>query len=314
MFIIRSSSVLILIALFFNLSFTAEVGRIPFKLTRNKIILPVRVNESRTLDLILDTVMPSSGLLLFNKKLGQELGLTGTRQFQIQGAGEGQGTNAIMVESVRLTMAETNFLEQDVLVIQSDTMTGFATDGVIGYTLFGSYVVKIDYDIKTIILFETEGFEPSAGWESLELDFKNERKIPWVKVVISVDLKNDFSAECYIDSASSEALELLIKSDMKYTLPEGLDTRYLGKGLSGHIFGKYGTVAGLKLGSYQLINVPTAFPEKEIRSKQAGADGIICNNTLRRFNLIFDYARSRLYIIPNLTFSQPFTDGQNSLN
>lgn len=301
---------MVLVWFLLNPAATSAERIIPFKLTRNKIILPVRINDSRTLEIILDTGMPSPGVLLFDQSLGQELNLFGTRQFSIQGAGEGQESKAYMVESAKLTLGETEFSTQNVLVLQSDNMTGFATDGVIGYTLFGPNVVEIDYDLKSITLYEPEEFTPPSEWEAIPLDFKNERKIPWVRLIISVEPGKDFIAQCYIDCASSEALELLIKTDMKYALPKGLENRYLGKGLSGHIFGQFGLVAGLKLGSYQLKNVPTAFPEKNIRSKQPGADGILCNNALRRFNLIFDYSRSILYIKPNRTFSEPFSTGR----
>jgi len=37
-----------------------------------------------------------------------------------------------------------------------------------------------------------------------------------------------------------------------------------------------------------------------------GADGILCNNALRRFNVIFDYSGSMLYIKPNRSFDIPF--------
>ena len=62
----------------------------------------------------------------------------------------------------------------------------------------------------------------------------------------------------------------------------------------------------MKLGSFYLNDVVTTFAPAEIRSKQEDADGIIGNDVLRRFNLIFDYKNEKLYLKPNPFFSEPF--------
>jgi hypothetical protein len=62
----------------------------------------------------------------------------------------------------------------------------------------------------------------------------------------------------------------------------------------------------VKIGPFRLENVVTAFPPAEVRSKQEGADGIIGNDLMRRFNVIFDYGNKRLYLKPNRHFDTPF--------
>ena len=118
--------------------------------------------------------------------------------------------------------------------------------------------------------------------------------------------QTDIPVSLYIDLASSEALELLTRDSMIYTLPQGLEDYYLGRGLSGDIYGQKGRISALKIGSHYLKDVLTAFAPAEIRSKQAGADGVLGNNAMRRFNLIFDYKNARLYIKANTYFTEPF--------
>lgn len=279
--------------------------QIPFELLRNKIILSVRVNDSRELKIILDTGMPSQGLLLFDRDLADELKLTGTKRFRVQGAGKGQVSYALRVESAKLTLSGVDFENQGVLILQSDTMRGGLTDGVIGNTLFDSYTVKVDYDKKIITLLDPSSFETDPTWEMISLTF-NENKIPFLDASVSIAGDKEIDVSLYIDLASSEALELLVKQEMKFALPVNLKSKYLGKGLNGHILGQYGRVASLKIGSFLLHDVPTTFPKGEVRSRQHGADGILCNNALRRFNLIFDYSRKKLYIKPNSHFSESF--------
>jgi hypothetical protein len=278
---------------------------IPFKLLRNKIIVPIRVNNSKELNIILDTGMPSDGLLLFDKNLADELELVGAKRFRISGAGKGKVSYALRVESALLTLSGNDFENQSVLILEGDTMHGFLTDGVIGHTLFGSHVVQIDYDTKVITLIEPTEFKTKPTWEQIPITF-NDHGIPFVNAAVSISGEKEIDVFLYIDLASSEALELLVKPDMKFLLPEGLTEKYLGRGLDGDICGQFGRISSFRIGSFVLHDVPTAFPQAAIRSRQQGADGILCDNALRRFNLIFDYSRAKLYIKPNGSFHESF--------
>lgn len=284
---------------------TEKDRQIPFDLLWSKIILPVRVNDSRELSIILDTGMPSPGLLLFDKDFSDELQLSGTEKFRIHGAGTGQVSYALKVESAKLSLSGVDFENQEVSILQNDAMRGSPTDGVIGNTLFGSHVVKIDYDKKIITLLDPSTFVADPTWETVNLTF-NENQIPFLDAAVSIAGEDEIDVSLYIDLASSEALELLLKPDMKFKLPNNLPSKYIGKGLDGHIVGQYGRVSRLKIGSFVLHDVSTAFPKSEVRSRQQEADGILCNDALRRFNLIFDYGRKKLYIKPNSHFSEPF--------
>lgn len=284
---------------------SGKTNPIPFKLIRKKIIVPVRVNDSEELSIILDTGMPSDGLLLFEKKLADKLKLTGANRYRISGAGKGKVTYATRAESILLTLAGNEFKNQSVLILEDDTMHGFPTDGVIGGTLFNSRVVQIDYDTKVITLIEPSVFQSNSSWEEIPLTF-NEHRIPFVDAAISINGDTEIYVSLYIDLASSEALELLVKPDMKFSLPEGMTQKHLGRGLDGDIHGQFGRISSFRIGSYVLHDIPTAFPQAVIRSRQKGADGILCNNALRRFNLIFDYTRGKLYIKPNRSFKNSF--------
>jgi len=76
--------------------------------------------------------------------------------------------------------------------------------------------------------------------------------------------------------------------------------------LGGDINGKRGKISKVSIGPFELSDVAAAFAPAEVRSKQKGSDGVIANNLLRRFNLIFDYSNKKLYIKPNTHFSEPF--------
>jgi len=269
--------------------------KIPFEVVRSKVILLVKINSSRPFRIILDSGMPGPGVLLFKKELGKELNLESTVLHRIDGAGGGSQSTAIKVDSQILSIGDVEFSDQPVTILQNDTMSGFPTDGVMGNTIFGPHAVRFDFERKFISLMEPGSFTPDSSWETMDMTF-NDHGIPFIQVSVSIKGEEEIPLHVYIDSASRESLELLVRPDQKFRLPENLETRYLGRGLSGDISGQYGQVKSLRLGSFILKDVPTAFPEAEVRSRQPGADGIICNGTLLRFHVVFDFSFGKLYL------------------
>ena len=110
----------------------------------------------------------------------------------------------------------------------------------------------------------------------------------------------------YIDLASGDALELLTGQNQKFSLPDNLEDQYLGTGLSGDIHGQVGRSGAVRISMFEVRDVSTSFAPAGVRSKQKGADGILGDDFIRRFNVIFDYSRKRMYLKPNKYYDQPF--------
>ncbi len=279
--------------------------RIPFELDRNKVILPVRIGGSRVLRVLLDTGMHFDGLLLYRKELKESLGTDDLMDVHVGGAGPDGASNAVMADSVVFSIGDALLPGQRVIVLQDGRFDGFPGDGVSGYSLFGHYAVEIDYDSLLITLHDTDSLVVDVSWESIPMTFKG-NMIPWVEAAVSVTDGDELPVSLYIDLASGEAVEMLIRDGMLYQLPSDLEEVYLGRGLSGDINGYRGRIFSFRLGSFTLKDVTAAFVDAEVRSKQPGADGVLANNALRRFNLIFDYGNERLYLKPNGHFEEPF--------
>ncbi len=157
-------------------------------------------------------------------------------------------------------------------------------------------------------LIDSDTFTVEPGWESLPIYFKDNR-IPWVDIDVATEGEPPVRVATYIDSASSEALELLTRDVNHFQVPAKTKARYIGRGLSGDVYGREGTIARMRLGAHELTQVLVSIAPAAVRSRQDGADAVIGNDTLRRFHVIFDYARQRLYIRPNSQYSEPFAPG-----
>jgi len=295
------------------LALTTPLAEIPFEIQRNKIILPVTVGDSPLMQVILDTGMPSDGLLIYRPALRKHLPLDNAVEIRLDGAGDGDAAGALRVESTTFRVGDVTLTKQPLLLLLDDRMNAFPSDGVLGYSLLGHYAVEIDYDRQRLVLHDPADFHADDGYTWIPLTFRDNR-IPWTTAGLSVDGGEEISLDLYIDGASSEALELLIRDGQKFDLPRNLEPYYLGRGLSGDIHGQKGKVARLRLGPYILRDVTAAFAPAEVRSRQSGADGVLGNNALRRFNLVFHYDAKRLYLKPNAHFDEPFADQARPAN
>ena len=287
---------------------SAETGpvEIPFELDRNRIVLPVRAEGSESLRIVLDTGMPIDGIYVFQKDFADQLNQEKAQEARVGGAGAGEASTAMLFDSTSVFVGDVEFPNRMVVVSMSATTQNFPRGGVIGKTLFADHAVEVDYGRSVIRLHPTT-HKPDSTWTRVDLSIR--KSIPFLKAELSVDDANDCSLDVYIDLASEEALELLVKPDMKFPLPPGLpEERVIGTGLSGDVHGREGRVAGFRIGAYELSDVAAEFVDAEVRSKQEGADGIIGNELLRRFNVIFNMTAAALYLKPNRHFDDPFAE------
>lgn len=271
---------------------------VPITLTRNKVIVPVRVQGSRPLRLILDTGMGFEGVLLFSGGMKDSIGAERLNRAQIPGAGGGPPSEAFYADSLSLQVGDVRLDGQRVIVLADSAMGRGGNDGVIGYSLLGRYAVELDYDRLTMTLHEPTSFQPGDGWAALPLTL-NDRNWPFLQVSAVIDSGAPTPLTVYIDCASSETIEFLTGPQAKFPVAPGTREVFLGRGLSGDIHGRRGHISRLAIGPFELKDIQAAFVPATIRSKARGADAVLANGALCRFNVVFDYARSRLLLRPN---------------
>jgi len=277
---------------------------IPLRLERNKSLIDVTIGSTAIPRIVLDTGFAFDGLLIYNPAYLDSIDLSGAVEMRIRGAGGGEGTTALVIDSVDYSVGDLQMLNQRIIVLREDTYKGFPSNGIIGYSVFGHYVCEFNYDAATMILHE-ESAPIDDSWTAIPLYFKD-NNIPWLDVAVVIDDDPPVSLASYIDFAAGDAIVLLEKPDMKFPLPNDTVDYYIGKGLSGDIYGKRGTISKLIIGPYELEHVTAAIADAGLRSKQKNADAVLSHASLQRFNLIFDYANKMLYVKPNARFSEPF--------
>lgn len=278
---------------------------IPIEMKRDVTLVTLRIGDTTIPRMLLDTGMPFDGVMIYNPDYRDSLDLSQAMEVRVGGAGSGDASTALMLDSASFFLGDIEMTGQRILMLQNDIYTGFPTNGIIGYSIFGHYATELDYDKGTMSLHDPDDLEIDEGWTAIPMYFKK-NTIPWIDASVVVEDEEPVSLSMYIDFASRDAVELLERPEMKFRLPNDTEAAHLGTGLSGEIYGKRGRVARLIIGPYALENVDAAIAPAEVRSKQDNADAVLGNASLRRFNLIFDYAGGHLYIRPNSHFDEPF--------
>ena len=119
-----------------------------------------------------------------------------------------------------------------------------------------------------------------------------------------------------IDSGSSDALWLFENKEAKISVPKSSFYDFLGRGLSGSIYGERARAQKLQLGRYELPNAKVAFPDslaiKQIPNTEE-RNGSLGSEILKRFNLIINYQAGAVTLQKNSYFTDPFRYNMSGL-
>ena len=283
--------------------------KINFKLINNLIVIPVEVNGAK-LSFLLDTGI--SKPIIFNfLNLNEELKINQTERIYLRGLGEGESIEALKSKKNVFKIGKAVNYNQDLYAIFDPSLTfapklGLPIHGIIGYDLFKDFIIEVNYSSKYIKLYEPEEFKQKQckSCKSLPLEFYNNK--PYIYGSVSINGKIS-EVKLLIDSGGSDALWLF--EDENIIVPNKFFNDFLGKGLSGSIYGKRSKLDKFSIAGFELEKINVAFPDSistALAKKIKGRNGSLSGEVLKRFNIIFDYKKARIILRKNSNFSNPF--------
>ena len=96
--------------------------------------------------------------------------------------------------------------------------------------------------------------------ETFNLDFSSRK--PFIDAKVKVSNSNEpIHVKLLIDSGGSDALWLFSDEEKNINVPDKFFKDFLGRGLSGSVYGKRSKINTFYIGSFNLDNVNTAFPD-----------------------------------------------------
>jgi len=291
-----------------------DVVEIPFEFERDKILIPVRVNGSEPISFILDTGAPIAVLIGSEMVNSLEVNIIG--EAQIAGAGGDTPVFVPLAGDVTFDISGIQITNGTMAMgVGEGKLAHFGTTGVIGLPVFKNCVVEFDFQTHILRLYRPEVYTYSGRGMVLPLRFSPHGSFPYVATEVSIDGGAPVPASMVIDTGAGLALSLAVDSDDDLHMPGKTVSSITGWGASGVIRGHTGRITSLSLGDYVLENVVTIFPDASdmhaITSSEAPDDitrnGLLGVKVLKRFNVVFDYAKARVILEPNSDFSDPFT-------
>lgn len=288
-----------------------ESRKIRFELINNLIVFPLELNGIE-LSFVLDTGV--SKPILFNLVNTDSLEIKRVETIYLRGLGEGGSIQALRSKGNMLRIGDAINVNQDVYVVFDNSLNftprlGVPVHGIIGYDLFKDFVVEVNYGSKFIRLFDpdTYKYKKSKKWQTIPITLNNKK--PYLDAEVEID-SEIIPVKLLMDTGGSDAL-WLFESKEKGLIPddEMYFDDYLGKGLSGSVYGKRTKIDGFKVGEYVQKNVNVAFPDSSslsLAKNYKERNGSISGNVLKRFNIYFDYNNLKLQFKKNNLFKEPY--------
>ena len=202
----------------------------------------------------------------------------------------------------KLLVVSLNFHINDYSLLTS--VYGMKIDGIIGYSFFKRYVVKINYDTQTIEVWEPGEMKIPKSGLLLRPVINN---IP----VFNADVADNtaISSRFYFDTGAGLCILLsekfvkdssILKRGKKITVTQA-------EGIGGKKPMKITTVKGVRIGPYKFRKVPAYVFDDEFNvTSYPSLGGLVGNDIFRRFNLIIDYGNRLIHLLPNTHFNDPF--------
>jgi hypothetical protein len=217
------------------------------------IILPVIINDSIQLNLILDT--GCRNLVLFGKRFQKLFTLEPDKKVQFSGLGSGRPVNGAL--SLKNKVSINDVLGENIPVIIIPNQNLFSVynnvHGVIGYDIFTKFEVELNPSIQLITFRPAITASLNEDYISVPIRVTDARPIIDCRVVL--DKNQTHVCDLMIDTGST--LGLLLKTTDLNDYKVYSSERVIGRGLNGDIAGFETTTEKLLLSTLEMTHLRT---------------------------------------------------------
>jgi len=203
--------------------------------------------------------------------------------------------NELIVDSLNFHINDYEFLSY---------VYGTQIDGVIGYSLFSRYILKLDYDVHEMEICSQGPIKyPRGGY--LLRPFIRTLPVQTARVRDHRKVSSRFLFD--IGAGLSLVLSEDFEQDSAIVRKKRKRFPIEAHGVGGKLAMEMTLVKDFRLGPYRFRNVPTMVFEDEFNvTSYPYLGGLIGNQILKRFNVIFNYERREIYLKPNGLYREPF--------
>lgn len=202
-----------------------------------------------------------------------------------------------------ITVDSLDFHVNDYEILTS--VYGIKVDGIIGYSFFNRYIVRLDYDNMLMEVHTPGEYRYPKGGHLL-------KPLMTSLPILTARFRDgrEMDARFYYDTGAGLAF-LLSESFARDSAvlarkrKEPLVTQ--AEGVGGKMTMKLTIVKEVRVGPYRFRKVPTfLFDDKYNVTSYPFLGGLVGNEILHRFNTVLNYRKREIHIIPNRFHRDPF--------
>jgi hypothetical protein len=278
-----------------------------FTMLNNHILIPVLVNGDEPMTFVLDSGAAVS--VLTQTQATKSLGLTLDNPIPISGTGDGPSPTAYIVHDQNIKIGNFSleglamvYAPSEAMPFQSEDETYF--DGVLGADFFNCCLVEIDHDAQKIHFHRPTPASitqyKALGWQQLAMQV--ESNTPYLKATVQSQT-GESRVKVMLDTGSTGTLSLKVGSNPNIQFPqETFESRSIG--IKGYATQLNGVMDNIQLGEYTIHNFNTSF-KRIAEDPEDDSDGILGNELMKRFNMVFDFDNEALWLRPNKLYARP---------
>lgn len=181
---------------------------------------------------------------------------------------------------------------------------GEKVDGIIGYSFFSRYIVKIDFDSSMIEVYSPGKMDYPKQGHVLHPAFTN-LPIQWLNIKDKKSLGFNF----YFDTGAGLCILLSEKfaKDSGILLKRRKPVITQAEGMGGKLQMRLTIIKEVKIGPYKFKTVPAYLYKDDYNvTAYPFTGGLLGNDLLRRFNMIINYPNREIHLLPNSHFNENF--------
>jgi len=208
-----------------------------------------------------------------------------------------------------LSVEHLNFHVNDYDVLTS--VYGEKVDGIIGYSFFSRYIVKIDFDSSLISVYSPGKIRYPDGGTTLHPAFTS---LPIQRLKIKD--KRNLNYNFYFDTGAGLCLLMSeqFAKDSGILLSRRKPVKTQAEGMAGKFLMKLTVIKEVKIGPFAFRRVPTYIYDDEYNvTAFPFTGGLLGNDLLRHFNMIVNYPAREIHLVPNTHYFDEFDYGYTGL-
>lgn len=283
---------------------------LPAEFMNNLIIVKVSVNNSEPLKFLVDT---GAGMSVLNVRTAARLKLK--KADNLDATGVGGSVQGFLAKPVTLSVPGVKVLNQPIAVLPLDFPCELQDIvGIIGYDFIKAFVVEIDYEAKTLDLFDPARYQYKGRGDVVTLIMKD--NTPRIHARVSLPNARSMDGLFEVDTGSDGTLSINSPFVKKHALLKAFKTQFESthRGLGGE-----SESVDVRMGDFHLgrHTIPTPLVTLSVDTEGSLAeednDGPLGNEILRRFKIVLDYSRRRMMLEPNSHFAEPIESGMSGI-